>query len=37
MYYIGSLNSSLLVISPSLLVGIKGYNDTVGTFGVFLI
>ena len=33
----GSLNSSLLGLSPLLLVGIKNGNDIVGTFGVFLI
>ena len=34
---IGSVKSSLLFVSPSLVGDIKGGNDTVGNSGVFLI
>ena len=37
MYFIGSLKSSLLVVSPSLVGHIKGGNDIIGTSGVFFI
>ena len=37
MYSIDSLNSSVLVVSLSILACSKGGNDTVGTYCVFII